>query len=52
MFAAVSFIHLELVVAKGDELPDDHPMVVARPDLFTADRPTPPKAVKARKKES
>lgn len=44
MFATVSFTHLDLVVKKGDELPADHPMVIARPDLFTDKSPTTPKA--------
>lgn len=45
MFATVSFTHFELTVRKGDELADDHPMVAARPDLFTTTQPT-----KARKR--
>lgn len=44
MYAVVSFTHFDLTVRKGAELPDDHPMVVARPDLFT---PTPPKKATA-----
>ena len=47
MFALISFTHFELDVRKGDELPDDHPMVLARPDLFTDQ---PPK--KTNKKEA
>jgi hypothetical protein len=39
MFALAAFEHFELVVKKGDELPDDHPMVLARPDLFTDQPP-------------
>jgi hypothetical protein len=39
MFATCSFVHLDLVVSKGDELPVDHPMVIARPDLFTDQTP-------------
>lgn len=39
-FATAAFTHFELDVKKGDELPDDHPMVLARPDLFTDQPPT------------
>lgn len=49
-FAVRSFQHFELKVASGDELPADHPMVVARPDLFTA-KPKPKRAKSANPKE-
>jgi hypothetical protein len=39
MFAVASFTHFDLDVRKGDELPEDHPMVTARPDLFTDSPP-------------
>jgi hypothetical protein len=45
--AVVSFQHFEYDVHKGDEPPDDPPLVVARPDLFTE----PAKPRKAAKKE-
>jgi hypothetical protein len=48
MYALKSFRHFDLVVASGDELPDDHPMVVARPDLFTD---KPPKRSRAKKEQ-
>ena len=51
MYATCSFTHFDLTVKRGDQLPVDHPIVVARPDLFTPDPPTPPKAVKARKEK-
>ena len=41
MFALVSFTHFDLTVRRGDEFPKDHPMVVARPDLFAKQPPTP-----------
>jgi len=44
MFARQSFTHFELDVTEGDELPDDHPMVVARPDLFQKTAPKPKRA--------
>lgn len=52
MFATTSFTHFDLKVRKGDELPDDHPMVTARPDLFTPDPPKAKASAKATKKES
>ncbi len=47
-FAKTSFEHLDLVVTTGDELPKDHPMVQARPDLF---QKTAPKAKPATPKK-
>lgn len=44
MYAKTTFTHFDLTVSKGDELPKDHPMVLARPDLFTKQPPTKPKA--------
>lgn len=51
MFATASFTHRDLNVVEGDELPDDHPMVLARPDLFTTNPPPKPKAAKGRKEK-
>jgi hypothetical protein len=31
---AVPFIHFDLTCKKGDELPDDHPLVELAPHLF------------------
>ena len=53
MYAAATFTHFEMTVVEGSEWADDHPLVKARPDLFTP-KP-PPKATasaKATKKES
>lgn len=38
---AVDFTHLDLVCAKGDELPDDHELVALAPHLFVQPDPTP-----------
>lgn len=46
MFAVAAFKHFDLDVKQGDELPDDHPMVTARPDLFTDKKPTRNKSKK------
>lgn len=37
-FAVRPFLHFDLDVKRGDELAADHPIVLARPDLFS-DRP-------------
>ena len=47
MFATVSFTHFDLTVTAGDKFPADHPIVVARPDLFTTQPPKAHKATKA-----
>lgn len=42
----------EIQLSTADELPDDHPAVVARPDLFetvTPDAPTPPTRPRGRR---
>lgn len=44
MYAVVSFTHFDLEVTAGDEFAADHPMVVLRPDLFSADPPKPARA--------
>ena len=47
-YATTSFTHLDDHVKEGDELPRDHPLVVARPDLFTAKPPRAPRKPKAK----
>jgi hypothetical protein len=53
VYAAVAFVHepLEVDAQEGDAFPDDHPMVVARPDLFTKTDPTKTAAKAAPTKE-
>ena len=42
MFPVCRFEHLGETFTPSQAVPDDHPMVAARPDLFTTTKPTKP----------
>lgn len=46
MYPITEFDHMGESFVPAVAVPADHPMVAARPDLFTPDKPTKPKSRK------